>query len=44
MAYHGGSSSAHIGGALSLAEIVTVIFGSVANFKRIIRILETHLF
>ena len=32
MAYHGGSSSAHIGGALSLAEIVTVIFGSVANF------------
>jgi len=34
MAYHGGSSSAHIGGALSLAEIVTVIFGTVANFKK----------
>ena len=35
---------AHIGGALSLAEIVTVIFGSVKILKRIIRILETHLF
>ena len=32
MAFHGGSSSAHIGGALSLAEIVAVIFGSAANF------------
>jgi transketolase len=32
MAYCAGSSAAHIGGALSIAEIVSVLYGAVMNF------------
>ena len=34
MAYSAGSSATHIGGALSIAEIVSVLYGAVMNFDK----------
>jgi len=34
MAYTAGSSAAHIGGALSIAEIMSVLYGALMNFKK----------
>ena len=33
MAFHAGSSSAHVGGALSIADLMGVLFSKKINFK-----------